>query len=402
MPYSPFSNVESAPADPILGLTENFRNDANPKKINLTSGVYQDESGVNPVLKSVKQAERMWLELETTKDYLGIGGESSYAETVQKFVFGADHPVVSDKRAVTAHTPGGTGALRVAGDFLHGQFPGAGIWVSDPTWPNHHGVFNSAGMKVNTYPYYDPETRSLRFEELMAALEAVPENDVVLLHSCCHNPTGVDPTPEQWDRIVQVFRQRPILPLLDFAYQGFGQGLDPDSYAVRAFASAGLEMIVSSSFSKNFGMYRERVGALTVVTSDPQAATAVMTRLKQAIRANYSNPPSHGGNVVEMVIGNRELHALWEQELEEMRNRIQGMRRLFVETLKKCGVRRDFDFLLRQNGMFSFSGIAKDEVIELRETYAIYLVENGRINVAGMTRNNMDYLCQSIAAVLKD
>lgn len=402
MPYSPFSNVESAPPDPILGLTENFRNEANPKKINLTTGVYQDETGVNPVLKSIKQAERMWLEMETTKDYLGIGGEASYAATVQKFVFGADHPVVSEGRAATAHTPGGTGALRVAGDFLHGQFPGAAIWVSDPTWPNHHGVFKSAGFKVNTYPYYDPDTRGLRYEELMATLESIPENDVVLLHGCCHNPTGVDPTPEQWDGIVRLFKERPILPLLDFAYQGFGQGLDPDSYAVRAFASAGLEMIVTSSFSKNFGMYRERVGALTVVTADPSAATAVMTRLKQAIRSNYSNPPSHGGNVVEMVIANEELHALWERELDEMRERIQGMRRLFVETLKKCGVRRDFDFLLRQNGMFSFSGIAKAEVVELREKYGIYLVENGRINVAAMTKANMDYLCQSIAAVLKD
>lgn len=402
MSYRPFSSLEAAPPDPILGLSENFRKETNPRKINLTSGVYQDETGVNPVLKSVKQAERMWLEMETTKDYLGIGGDESYATAVQGFVFGADHPVVRDQRAVTAHTPGGTGALRVAGDFLHTQFPGAGIWVSDPTWPNHHGVFKSAGLKVSTYPYYNPETHGLRFEELLSALEAVPENDVVLLHCCCHNPTGVDPTPEQWERIVELFQRRPIMPFLDFAYQGFGKGLDEDSYAVRAFAAAGMEMIVASSFSKNFGMYRERVGALTVVTADAKDVGPVMSRLKQVIRSNYSNPPSHGGNVVQLVIRDGELQKLWRQELNGMRERIQEMRRLFVDTLKKHGVKRDFSFLLSQNGMFSFSGIGKEEVLTLREKYGIYMVDNGRINVAGMTKNNMDYLCQSIAEVLKD
>ena len=400
MAYRPFSSVESAPPDPILGLTEAFRNDDKARKINLTTGVYQDETGVNPVLKSVKQAERMWLETETTKAYLGIGGDASYAGIVQKFVFGADHPVVSESRAVTVHTPGGTGALRVAGDFLHAQFPGAAIWVSDPTWPNHPGVFKGAGLKVASYPYYDPDSNELRFDEMMKALEAVPENDVVLLHACCHNPSGVDPTPAQWEDILAVFKRRPILPLLDFAYQGFGRGLQEDAYAVRAFATAGLDMMVSNSFSKNFGLYRERVGALTLVTGDSAATGALMSRIKVAIRGNYSNPPAHGGKVVEIVLGTPELHTLWEQEVTAMRNRIREMRRLFVQTLKDKGVTRNFEFLLEQNGMFSFSGIGREEVLKLRNEYGIYLVENGRINVAAMTRANMGYLCESIAVVL--
>jgi len=256
-------------------------------------------------------------------------------------------------------------------------------------------------MKVETYPYYEPATHGLRFEDMMAALERVPEGDVVLLHGCCHNPTGVDPAPEQWQRVVDLFKRRYVVPFLDFAYQGFGRGLDEDAYAVRAFADAGLDMLVSSSFSKNFGLYRERVGALTVVTGDGGTASAVMTRMKQTIRANYSNPPAHGGKVVELVLGDANLRTLWETEVGEMRSRIQSMRGLFVETLKKLGVQRNFDFLLDQNGMFSFSGITQAEVQRLREEFGIYIVESGRINVAAMTTAKMDYLCRSIATVLQ-
>jgi aspartate/tyrosine/aromatic aminotransferase len=400
MTYQPFAAVEPAPPDPILGLTEDFRNDAKAEKINLTTGVYQDESGTNPVLRSVKQAERMLLELEQTKDYLGIGGDASYARVVQQFVFGPRHPVVSEGRAATVHTPGGTGALRVGGEFLHTMFPQATLWLSDPTWPNHPGIFRNAGLKVQSYPYYEPATHGLKFDAMLAALEQVPEGDIVLLHGCCHNPTGVDPTPAQWDQLVALFQCRPILPFLDFAYQGFGQGVEEDAYAVRAFASAGLEMVVSSSFSKNFGLYRERVGSLTVVTGSGAAASAVMSRVKQTIRANYSNPPAHGGKVVELVLNDVELRALWEREVVEMRDRIHAMRRLFVETLKKYGVKRNFDFLLEQQGMFSFSGIGKEEVRRLKEQYGIYIVESGRINVAAMTTAKMDYLCRSIAEVL--
>ncbi len=400
MNYRPFDAIEPAPPDPILGLTEAFRKDANAHKINLTSGVFQDESGTNPVLRSVKQAERMLLELETTKDYLGIGGDESYARAVQRVVFGAQHPVVTEGRAVTIHTPGGTGALRVGGEFLASQFPKATLWLSDPTWPNHPGIFRSAGLKVATYPYYDLDTHGLRFEAMRAALERVPDGDIVLLHGCCHNPTGVDPTPEQWQAIMDVFTRRSIIPFLDFAYQGFGLGLEEDAFAVRLFASAGVEMIVSSSFSKNFGLYRERVGALTVVTGNGEAASAVMSRIKQTVRTNYSNPPAHGSKVVELVLGEPDLRHLWEQEVVEMRDRIHEMRRLFVETLKKYGVKRNFDFLLQQKGMFSFSGIGKEEVRRLRNEYGIYIVESGRINVAAMTRAKMDYLCRSIAEVL--
>jgi aspartate/tyrosine/aromatic aminotransferase len=273
--------------------------------------------------------------------------------------------------------------------------------VSDPTWPNHPGVFRSAGLKVATYPYFDAPGNRLRFEELLGALERVPEGDVVLLHGCCHNPTGVDPTPAQWEQVVEVFRRRPILPFLDFAYQGFGQGLDEDAFAVRTFADAGVEMLVANSFSKNFGLYRERVGSLTLVNGDAAGAERVMSRLKQTVRSNYSNPPAHGGKVVELVLGDPELHALWQREVNEMRDRIRGMRRLFVETLKTCGVERNFDFLMEQHGMFSFSGIGKAEVQVLRERYGIYMLENGRINVAAMTTARMDYLCSSIAEVLK-
>ena len=400
MNYRPFDAIEPAPPDPILGLTEAFRKDANALKINLTSGVYQDEGGTNPVLRSVKQAERMLLELETTKDYLGIGGDESYARAVQRMVFGPQHPVVTEGRAVTVHTPGGTSALRVGGEFLASQFPKATLWLSDPTWPNHPGIFRSTGLKIATYPYYDADTHGLRFEAMREALERVPEGDIVLLHGCCHNPTGVDPTQEQWRSIAEVFTRRPIIPFLDFAYQGFGLGVEEDAYAVRLFASAGIEMIVSSSFSKNFGLYRERVGALTVVTGNGQAASAVLSRVKQTVRTNYSNPPAHGSKVVELVLGEPDLRGMWEREVVEMRDRIHEMRRLFVETLRKYGVKRDFDFLLRQKGMFSFSGIGKEEVRRLRNEYGIYIVESGRINVAAMTHSKMDYLCRSIAEVL--
>jgi aspartate aminotransferase len=400
MNFRPFAAVQPAPPDPILGLAEAYRKDAKREKINLTSGVYQDESGTNPVLRSVKQAERMLLEAETTKDYLAIGGEESYARTVQAFIFGPQHPVVRESRAVTVQTPGGTGALRVGGEFLRTQFPQATIWLSDPTWANHPGIFRNAGLKLASYPYYDADTHGLKFEALLAALEQVPEGDIVLLHGCCHNPSGVDPSPEQWQRIMQVFVRRPIIPFLDFAYQGFGLGVEEDAFAVRAFASAGLELVVASSFSKNFGLYRERVGALTVVTGGGKEVPAVLSHVKQTIRANYSNPPAHGGQVVELVLSEPELRTLWAREVVEMRDRIHAMRALFVETLKRYGVQRSFDFLLEQRGMFSFSGIGTDDVRRLREEYGIYMVESGRINVAAMTRSTMDYLCRSIAEVL--
>jgi aspartate/tyrosine/aromatic aminotransferase len=401
MTYQPFAAVEMAPPDPILGINEGFRKDANPRKINLSIGVFQDESGTNPVLRSVKQAERMWLEQERTKEYLGIPGEESYGRFVREVVFGPDHPAIQGGRAVTLQAPGGTGALKVGADFLKSLFPGATVWISDPSWPNHRGLFLAAGLKADTYPYYDAETRGLRFEAMLEALGRVPEGDVVLLHGCCHNPTGVDPTPAQWDRIVELFVRRPIIPFVDFAYQGFGLGVEEDAYAVRAFARASLELLVANSFSKNFGLYRERVGALTILTANGETAEKVMSRAKQNVRTNYSSPPAHGGKVVELVLGTPELRALWRSEVEQMRDRIHGMRRLFVDTLKKKGVKQDFSFLLEQRGMFSFSGITTEQVRALRSRFGIYMVENGRINVAAMTTANMDYLCEGIAQVLQ-
>jgi len=402
MPYRPFAAVEMAPPDPILGIVEQFQQSPNPKKVNLCIGVYQDETGANPVLKSVKQAEKVWLERETTKDYLGMAGDENLCRAVQEIVFGADSPVVQEKRAATLIAPGGTGALRVGADFLHGQFPKAAVWLSEPTWPNHRGIFQAGGLGVKTYPYYDDARHGLVFDKLLAALEQVPEGDVVLLHACCHNPTGCDPTPGQWDRIVAVFQRRPMLPFLDFAYQGFGQGIEPDAYAVRAFARAGLELMVASSFSKNFGVYRERVGAITFVTSEPAEAARVMSRAKLTVRANYSNPPAHGGKAVELVLSTAELKALWLTEVKAMCARIQQMRKLFVDTLKAKGVQDDFRFILEQRGMFSFSGITGVKVQKLKDRYGIFMSDNGRINVAAMTPSNMDYLCTSIAAVLKE
>lgn len=398
--FRPFSIVEQAPPDPILGIVEQFKKDANPKKVNLCIGVFQDETGKNPVLKSVKQAERMWLEQENTKDYLNMAGEDAYGRLVQEMVFGKDSAVIKDKRTATLHAPGGTGALRVGADFVHSQMPKATAWISDPTWPNHKGIFQSAGMEVKTYAYYDAANHNLAFDRYLESLEKIPEGDLVVIHGCCHNPTGVDPTPAQWDQIVEVFKRRPIVPFLDFAYQGFGDGMDEDAYGVRAFAKAGLEMMVSSSFSKNFGLYRERVGALTFVTTDPGEAGRVMSRAKLTVRANYSNPPAHGGKVVEIVLGTPELRKLWEQEVTGMRNRIHQMRRMFVDGLKAKGVKRNFEFIVEQRGMFSFCGVTVDEVKQLKEQYGIYLVDNGRINVAAMTPSNMDYLTTAIAAVL--
>lgn len=396
-----FDAVEMAPIDPILGLTEMFRADPNPDKVNLSIGVYLNEQGVNPVLAAVKRAEKLWQEQENTKNYLNMAGEVRYGELVQELLFGAGHAIVDAGRAATAHAPGGTGALRVGAEFLRAVFPEAALWISDPTWPNHRGVFGSVGMPLKDYPYYDPSAHSMRLQEMVSALEGAAAGDVVLLHACCHNPTGLDPTPEQWEELAALCTRRKLIPFFDFAYQGLADGLQEDARGLRIFADSGMDMLVANSFSKSFGLYRERVGALTVVTGDRDAAERVLSRVKLAVRANYSSPPAHGGKVVETVLTTPELKSLWLEELDGMRERIASMRRLFVETLKGHGVQKNFDFLMEQKGMFSFSGIAKPEVIRLRDDFGVYLLENGRINVAGMTPSNMDYLCGAIAEVLQ-
>lgn len=396
-----FADLPLAPPDAILGLSEAFKQDKNPHKINLSVGVYKDEQGNTPILACVKEAERRLLASEKTKGYLSIEGHAEYAARVQELLFGADHEVLSSKRAVTAQTPGGTGSLRVAADFLKKHFPRAKIWQSKPTWANHPAIFSAAGMTVETYAYIDAAGRGLDFAAMLAALKQIPAGDVVLLHACCHNPTGIDPTPAQWKEIASVVHERGLLPLIDFAYQGFGEGLVEDAAGLREFAKPGRELLVSSSFSKNFGLYGERVGALTVVTTSEDAAQRALSQVRISVRTNYSNPPTHGAAIVATVLADAELRKQWEQELAAMRDRIHAMRRLFVETMKKKAPQHDFSFLQSQSGMFSFSGLSNMQVDELKNKHGVYVVgSGGRINVAGMTRDNMQPLCAAIAAVL--
>ncbi len=394
-----FETVEKAPPDPILGLTEAFNQDPNPDKINLGAGVYSDEAGRTPIFAAVKEAEQRLLERETTKAYLPINGSPEYAAAVQQLLFGADSEIVASRRAATAQTPGGTGALRVAADLLKKLRPDARVWVSDPTWSNHFGVFGDAGFEVRQYPYYDAHNRRLDLEPMLDAVKQIPEGDVLLLHACCHNPTGMDPMIAQWERIAALVAERKLLPLLDFAYHGFGNGLNEDAAGVRLVCAACPEALVANSFSKNFGLYNERAGALTVVCSSAAVAEAVLSQMKIVIRRNYSNPPSHGAAIVTEVLNDPRLRAEWERELAAVRGRIREMRRLLVETLDAHGL--DFSFINAQNGMFSYSGLSREHVQILRDRYSIYMVGSGRINVAGINRANVGRLCDAIAEVVQ-
>lgn len=397
-----FDQLQPAPPDAIMGLTDTFKKDPNPKKINLTIGVYKDARGLTPVMSAVKKAEEKLLRDETTKTYLPIEGAREYGAQILELLFGANHEIVQSGRAITADTPGGTGALRVAADLLSTLRPGTTVWISDPTWPNHPGIFEAASLKVRTYPYHDAATHGIDFPGMIKALETAQEGDVAVLHACCHNPTGIDPTPEQWKRIAEVVRRKKMLPFFDFAYQGLGESLQEDARGLRGFVYDGCEMLVASSFSKNFGLYNERTGGLTIVAHSKEAADTTMTHLRRAIRVNYSTPPAHGALVVTTVLSDPTLRAEWEKELQQMCARIHQMRGLFVETLKNKGVTDDFSFLAKQKGMFSYSGLTKQHVDALRERFSIYIVGSGRINVASMTEGNMDALCDGIAAVLKD
>ncbi|HEY3982609.1 amino acid aminotransferase [Cedecea sp.] len=395
-----FENITAAPADPILGLADLFRADDRPTKINLGIGVYKDETGKTPVLTSVKKAELYLLENETTKNYLGIDGIPEFGRCTQELLFGKDNALIADKRARTAQTPGGTGALRVAADFLAKNTSAKRVWVSNPSWPNHKSVFNAAGLEVKEYAYYDAENHSLDFDGLVASLQAAEAGDVVLFHGCCHNPTGIDPTAEQWKTLAEMSLAKGWLPLFDFAYQGFARGLEEDAEGLRIFAAGHKELLVASSYSKNFGLYNERVGAFTLVATDADTADRSFSQVKSVIRANYSNPPAHGASVVATILSNDALRTMWEQELTDMRQRIHRMRQLFVNTLQEKGANRDFSFIINQNGMFSFSGLTKDQVLRLREEFGVYAVASGRVNVAGMTPDNMAPLCEAIVAVL--
>lgn len=395
-----FETLSVAAPDPILGLSETFKKDPNPDKINLSVGVYKDSKGATPIFRAVKEAEKRLCDSEKTKSYLSIEGSGEYGEAVQRLLFGPDHEIVASKRALTAHTPGGTGGLRVASDFIARMFPGRKIWMSDPTWANHPNIFAAAGLECGNYPYFDPTANDLDFQAMIDALRKIPEGDVILLHGCCHNPSGIDPTVEQWGEIAKVVAERRLIPLVDFAYQGLADGLREDAEGFLQLCRPGQEILIASSFSKNFGLYNERVGALTVVAADADCAERAMGHIRTCIRCNYSNPPFHGAGIVVSILGDPGLRADWESEVAEMRARINGMRTLFVKTLAAKGVDRDFSFIIRQRGMFSFSGLTKEQVERLKKEYAIYIVGSGRINVAGMTESNMDRLCEAIASVL--
>lgn len=395
-----FDTIQAAPPDPILGITEAFQKDPRDGKINLSVGVFKDESGATPVLASVKEAEKRLLEQEKNKLYRPIQGDPAYGKAVRELLFGKGNALVGDGRAVTAHTPGGTGALRLAADFLSQKAGAKRIWVSDPTWENHRAIFSAVGLEVKSYRYFDPATNGLDFAGLEAALTGAEKGDAVLLHACCHNPSGVDPTADQWSAIADLLAARGALPVVDFAYQGFGNGIEQDAAGLRTLLGKHSEMLVCSSFSKNFGLYNERTGALTALTKSATAGDAVLSQLKVCARVNYSNPPAHGGSIVTTILGDAELTKLWEKELAEMCTRIADMRQAFVAGLAKAGAQRDFSFITSQKGMFSFSGLNKEQVERLKAEHGIYIVGSGRINVAGMSTKTMERLCQAIVSVL--
>ncbi len=394
-----FEQISLAPADPILGLNEAFNADSRGHKVNLGVGVYKDSQGKTPILECVKKAETLLLDREISKSYLGIAGHTFYGEQVQTLMFGHHSDIIKQNRANTAQTPGGTGALKVAADFIKKHLNNASLWLSDPSWANHQQIFANANVPVKHYRYYNSDTKSLDFDALLTDLNRVPEGDVVLFHACCHNPTGVDPSQEQWQDLAELALEKKFLVLFDMAYQGFAKGLDEDVYAVRLFAEKLPEMLIANSFSKNFGLYNERIGAFTLIAENAKTAEYAFSQAKTCIRTNYSNPPAHGGLIVSTILENDTLHAQWENELTGMRVRIQNMRVKLESALSSKIPGHDFSFINQQNGMFSFSGLTKEQVNALKEQWAIYIVGSGRINVAGITESNIDYLTDAIASV---
>jgi aspartate aminotransferase/aromatic-amino-acid transaminase len=395
-----WQNIKAAPADSILGLTDAFKNDPSEHKVNLGVGVYKDEEGRTPVLKCVKTAEKILLEQEGTKSYLPISGDPVYASEVQKLLFGGVAEVITSRRAATAHAPGGTGALRVGGDLLKKFYPDAKVWISNPTWANHKGVFKTAGFDLAEYAYYNPATKAFDFDAMVTSLESIPAGDIVLLHACCHNPSGVDLDAAQWKQVAAIGKEKGWIPFLDFAYQGFGESVEEDRCGIEEFAATGVDFFIASSFSKNFGLYNERTGALTIVSPTAEESAVAMSHLKTTIRVIYSNPPAHGGLVVATILSNPELHAQWLEELAGMRERIKAMRVSLVEGLAGRGVKGDFSYIAEQRGMFSFSGLSDDIVDWLRTNKSIYVVGGGRINLAGLTKANINYVCDAIAEAL--
>jgi aromatic-amino-acid transaminase len=390
-----------APKDPILGITELFVADKNPNKVNLGVGVYYDENGKVPILECVRRAEQQRVQSGTPKSYLPIDGLQSYDQAVQALVFAAEAPALKEKRVVTVQALGGTGGLKIGADFLKQLSPAARVWISDPSWENHRALFEGAGFKVEAYPYFDPATRGLRFEPMLAALGAMPAGDIVVLHSCCHNPTGVDLSQAQWRKVLEVVQARGLVPFLDLAYQGFADGIDADAYAARLFAGATAPVFLSSSFSKSLSLYGERVGAFSLVAGSADEAARALSQVKRLVRANYSNPPTHGGDIVARVLTTPELRALWEKELGGMRERIKAMRKALADGIQRRVPGADWSFVQRQNGLFSYTGLTKAQVERLRTENAIYAIETGRICVAALNAKNIDYVAEAIAKVLR-
>ncbi|MFZ7202455.1 amino acid aminotransferase [Avibacterium avium] len=395
-----FEHINAAPADPILGLGEAFKADDRANKINLGIGVYKDAKGNTPIMKAVKAAEQRLFDVETTKNYLSIDGVADFNARTQGVLFGEHSDIVKQGRAKTVQSLGGTGALRIAAEFIKRQTKAQNVWISTPTWPNHNAIFNAVGITIREYRYYDAERKALDWDNLIADLSNAGEGDVVLLHGCCHNPTGIDPTPEQWQQLAEMSAKNGWLPLFDFAYQGLANGLEEDAFGLRTFAANHKELLIASSYSKNFGLYNERVGAFTLVAETAEIAATALTQVKSIIRTLYSNPASHGASTVAIVLADPALREEWTDELAEMRNRIKEMRHKFVELLREYGAQQDFSFIEQQNGMFSFSGLTPEQVDRLKEEFAIYAVRSGRINVAGITEDNIRYLCESIVKVL--
>ncbi|THU05232.1 aspartate/tyrosine/aromatic aminotransferase [Lampropedia puyangensis] len=395
-----FSAVELAPRDPILGLNEQFAADTNPNKVNLGVGVYFDENGKLPLLQAVQKAEAALQATPKARGYLPIDGLAPYDQAVKELVFGKGSEPVTSGRVATIQAIGGTGGLKVGADFLHKLNPNVKVLISNPSWENHRAIFQNAGFEVDTYAYYDAASRSINFDGLLADLNAAAAGTVVVLHACCHNPTGYDLTDAQWDQIIAVVKAKNLTPFLDMAYQGFSQGLAEDGAVVGKFVAAGLTFLVSTSFSKSFSLYGERVGALSVVTQDKEEAGRVLSQLKVTIRTNYSNPPTHGAAVVAYVLGNDELRALWEKELGEMRVRIKAMRQKLVDGLKAAGVTQDLSYITTQVGMFSYSGLSKEQMVRLRSEFGVYGTDSGRICVAALNEKNLAHVASSIAKVL--
>lgn len=396
-----FQNVDAYAGDPILSLMETFKQDPRANKVNLSIGLYYDEQGIIPQLQAVAAAEdQLKAEPQQASLYLPMEGLNAYRSAIAPLLFGAEHPMLKAGRIASIQTLGGSGALKVGADFLKRYFPNSGVWVSDPTWDNHVAIFNGAGFEVNTYPWYDAETNGVKFDAFLAALSALPKKSIVLLHPCCHNPTGADLTDAQWDQTVEVLKAQELIPFLDIAYQGFGAGMEADAYAIRAIAAAGLPALVSNSFSKIFSLYGERVGGLSIVCDSADEAGRVLGQLKATVRRNYSSPPNFGAQVVARVLNDAALKASWLAEVEAMRLRIIAMRKTLVDVLSTALPGKNFDYLLKQRGMFSYTGLSAQQVDRLREEFGIYLVGSGRICVAGLNSNNVQQVAQAFAAVM--